>query len=113
MRTRRRAAHLHTQPDPAVLVLVCPGVRTRPRTRRLRYHLHMYTRRRVHACRVYTGLYHNDYSMLWLQVRDEAALQSFVLLKNDKDVLPLRKGARIAVLGPQVPCRAVAYRTVP
>ena len=36
-----------------------------------------------------------------LAIRDEAALQSFVLLKNDAGVLPLTAGTHIAVLGPQ------------
>ena len=36
-----------------------------------------------------------------LQVRDEAAAQSFVLLKNKESVLPLTRGMHIAVLGPQ------------
>ena len=38
---------------------------------------------------------------LHLRIRDEAALQSFVLLKHDGDVLPLAAGKHIAVLGPQ------------
>eukprot|EP01048_Picozoa_sp_COSAG05_P009182 COSAG05_NODE_737_length_7636_cov_48.020433_6_plen_301_part_00 len=39
---------------------------------------------------------------LHLQIRDEAALQSFVLLKNEKQTLPLQAGKQhIAVLGPQ------------
>ena len=36
-----------------------------------------------------------------LKIRDDAALQSFVLLKNKNNVLPLKKGASVAVLGPQ------------
>eukprot|EP01046_Picozoa_sp_COSAG06_P060543 COSAG06_NODE_12919_length_1312_cov_1.126958_2_plen_101_part_01 len=37
-----------------------------------------------------------------LQIRDEAAAQSFVLLKNADGVLPLRAGQQhIAVVGPQ------------
>jgi len=43
-------------------------------------------------------------STLHQQVSYEAALQSFVLLKND-GVLPLMKGKRIAVLGPQAVAR--------
>ena len=35
------------------------------------------------------------------QVRDEAALQSFVLLKNDGKTLPLKAGIKVAVVGPQ------------
>ena len=38
---------------------------------------------------------------LHVQIRDEAALQSFVLLKNEKGALPLRAGKHVAVLGPQ------------
>lgn len=34
------------------------------------------------------------------QVAYEAALQSFVLLKNSNNALPLRKGAKLAVVGP-------------
>lgn len=36
-----------------------------------------------------------------VQIRDEAASQSFVLLKHTNNVLPLRSGVRIAVIGPQ------------
>lgn len=37
-----------------------------------------------------------------LQIRDEAASQSFVLLKNEDSVLPLKAGGQhIAVVGPQ------------
>jgi beta-glucosidase len=35
-------------------------------------------------------------------VNYEAALQSFVLLKNEDNVLPLKAGSKIAVVGPQV-----------
>jgi beta-glucosidase len=35
------------------------------------------------------------------RIRDDAAAQSFVLLKNEKKVLPLRAGAKVAVIGPQ------------
>jgi beta-glucosidase len=34
------------------------------------------------------------------QVAHEAALQSFVLLKNDGGTLPLTLGAKVAVVGP-------------
>ena len=34
------------------------------------------------------------------QVSREAALQGMVLLKNDRQVLPLKQGSNIAVLGP-------------
>jgi len=33
------------------------------------------------------------------QIRDEAALQSFVLLKNEKESLPLKAGTKVAVIG--------------
>ena len=36
------------------------------------------------------------------QLNLEAALQSFVLLKNDGDVLPMKKGKKTAILGPHV-----------
>eukprot|EP00443_Scrippsiella_acuminata_P015208 CAMPEP_0115234328 /NCGR_PEP_ID=MMETSP0270-20121206/34737_1 /TAXON_ID=71861 /ORGANISM="Scrippsiella trochoidea, Strain CCMP3099" /LENGTH=774 /DNA_ID=CAMNT_0002649073 /DNA_START=30 /DNA_END=2354 /DNA_ORIENTATION=+ len=39
------------------------------------------------------------------QIAYEAALQSLVLLKNENDALPLAKGKRIAVLGPQAIAR--------
>ena len=42
-----------------------------------------------------------------LEVRDSAALQSFVLLKNKGGVLPLKRGARIAVVGPQATGRGL------
>ena len=35
----------------------------------------------------------------------EAALQSIVLLKNEKNVLPLKKGSKIAVVGPMADAR--------
>ena len=35
------------------------------------------------------------------QIRDEAALQSFVLLKNAGNTLPLKPGVNVAVVGPQ------------
>ena len=36
------------------------------------------------------------------RIRDDAAAQSFVLLKNnEKKVLPLRVGVKVAVIGPQ------------
>ena len=35
------------------------------------------------------------------QIRDEAALQSFVLLKNEGKTLPLKPGVNVAVVGPQ------------
>ena len=36
------------------------------------------------------------------QLNLEAALQSFVLLKNDGDVLPMKKGKKTAILGPHI-----------
>eukprot|EP01126_Amoeba_proteus_P002860 TRINITY_DN10928_c0_g1_i7.p1 TRINITY_DN10928_c0_g1~~TRINITY_DN10928_c0_g1_i7.p1 ORF type:complete len:672 (+),score=96.86 TRINITY_DN10928_c0_g1_i7:1352-3367(+) len=39
-------------------------------------------------------------STLHQQIQFEAALQSFVLLKNQDSVLPLKKGLNVAVLGP-------------
>eukprot|EP00299_Pterocystis_sp_00344_P008133 c2962_g1_i1.p1 GENE.c2962_g1_i1~~c2962_g1_i1.p1 ORF type:complete len:853 (-),score=180.57 c2962_g1_i1:68-2626(-) len=52
----------------------------------------------------------SDWSNLWLSdinsdehkdIVMDAALQSFVLLKNDNNLLPLKRGVRVAVLGPQ------------
>ena len=40
-------------------------------------------------------------SQLHHDIAAEAALQSFVLLKNDKHVLPLKVGTHVAVVGPQ------------
>ena len=39
-------------------------------------------------------------STLHQQIQFEAALQSFVLLKNEDNVLPLKVGQKVAVLGP-------------
>ena len=39
-------------------------------------------------------------SPLHRQIQFEAALQSFVLLRNDNNILPLKKGTSVAVLGP-------------
>lgn len=41
------------------------------------------------------------------RIRDEAAAQSFVLLKNERGTLPLKAGSKVAVIGPQATAKGL------
>ena len=64
--------------------------------------------RRLLRAKIAMGLFENDYAggkeeflkEEYLEAAKAAASQSFVLLKNDKKILPLNKNQKIAVIGP-------------